>query len=129
MTKFCTYQFVFSDQHLYRSLKETFPEETEKNVINVVDAMMNAVQILYDDDSLEHRVNLAIKRIEVMGEDLNEYDESKNVQELLRDFCKVSPVKFAVISVIKCVHFHEKKFKNGKQNSSTENPLKITKCR
>ena len=51
--------------------------------------MMNAVQILYDDDSIEHRVNLAIKRIEVMGEDLKEYDESKNVQELLRDFCKV----------------------------------------
>ena len=89
MNKICIYQFVFSDQHLYRSLKETFPEETEKNVINVVDAMMNAVQILYDDDSLEHRVNLAIKRLEVMGEDLKEYEESKNVQELLRDFCKV----------------------------------------
>ena len=89
MNKICIYQFVFSDQHLYRSLKETFPEETEKNVINVVDAMMNAVQILYDDDSLEHRVNLAIKRLEVMGEDLKEYEESKNVQELLRDFCKI----------------------------------------
>ena len=89
MNKICIYQFVFSDEHLYRSLKETFPEETEKNVINVVDAMMNAVQILYDDDSLEHRVNLAIKRLEVMGEDIKEYEESKNVQELLRDFCKV----------------------------------------
>ena len=41
MTKFCTYQFVFSDQHLYRSLKETFPEETKKNVINVVDAIVS----------------------------------------------------------------------------------------
>ena len=92
MFQFCTFTnlfFGFSDRHLYRSLKETFPEETEKNVINVVDAMMNAVQILYDDDSLEHRVNLAIKRLEVMGEDLREYEESKNVQELLRDFCKV----------------------------------------
>ena len=83
------------DKHLYRTLKNTFPENTEKHVINVVDAMMNAVQILYDDQSLEHRINIVIKRIEVMkDDDLEEFKESTNVQELLRNFCKVSKVHF-----------------------------------
>ena len=86
---------IFVDKHLYRTLKNTFPENTEKHVINVVDAMMNAVQILYDDQSLEHRINIVIKRIEVMkDDDLEEFKESTNVQELLRNFCKVFKVHF-----------------------------------
>ena len=35
---------IFVDRHLYQSLKTTFPENSDKHVVNVVSAMINAVQ-------------------------------------------------------------------------------------
>ena len=84
---------VFVDKELFLSLKETFPEDTDKHVVNVVTAMMNAVQILFDDESLGHKVTLVIKRLEVLKEEPVELKKTVDIQELLNNFCQVSLVK------------------------------------
>lgn len=50
-------------------------------------------RILFDDDSLEHKVNFEIKRIELMKDDMKEYHETADIQNLLRSFCKVRTLK------------------------------------
>ena len=48
--------FVFIDRDLYKLMEENFPEDTEENIIQVVMAMINAVQLLYNDDSLHGNI-------------------------------------------------------------------------
>ena len=43
---------IFVDKSLHQTLKSTFPENTDNHIISVITAMMNAVQILFNDDSL-----------------------------------------------------------------------------
>ena len=43
---------IFVDKSLYQALKKTFSDNTDEHVVNVVTAMMNAVQILFDDKAL-----------------------------------------------------------------------------
>ena len=75
----------------YQALKKTFPENTDEHVVNVVTAMMNAVQILFDDQALGHKVTLVIKRLEVL-KDQNPKDLLSNddIEKMLDGFCKVS---------------------------------------
>ena len=53
--------------------------------------MMNAVQILFDDKALGHKVTLVIKRLEVL-KDQNPKDLLSNddIEKMLDGFCKVS---------------------------------------
>ena len=43
---------IFVDKSLHQTLKSTFPENTDNHIISVITAMMNAVQILFNDESL-----------------------------------------------------------------------------
>ena len=79
---------VFVDSSLFRGLKETFPDDTDRHVVNVVSAMLNAVQILFDDEALGHKVALLIKRIEVMKEEPNDLGMSDDIETLLTNFCQ-----------------------------------------
>ena len=78
---------------LFQALAKTFPENTDDHVVNVVTAMMNAVQILFDDEALGHRITLVIKRLEVLKhqnpKDLPPIDD---IEKMLDRFCKVSKV-------------------------------------
>ena len=81
---------IFVDSSLYQALKKTFPDNTNDHVINVVTAMMNAVQILFDDEALGHKVTLVVKRLEVL-KDQNPKDlpSNENIEKMLDEFCKV----------------------------------------
>ena len=82
---------VVEDFILFQALAKTFPENTDDHVVNVVTAMMNAVQILFDDEALGHRITLVIKRLEVLKhqnpKDLPPIDD---IEKMLDRFCKVS---------------------------------------
>ena len=81
---------IFVDSSLYQALKKTFPDNTNDHVINVVTAMMNAVQILFDDEALGHKITLVVKRLEVL-KDQNPKDlpSNENIEKMLDGFCKV----------------------------------------
>lgn len=80
---------IFVDQKLYNSLKRTFPQDTERHVVNVVSAMMNAVQILFDDEALGHKIRLVIKRLEVLNDEPEGLEMDQDIEKLLKNFCKV----------------------------------------
>jgi hypothetical protein len=80
---------IFVDKELYSTLKQTFPQDTDTHVINVVTAMMNAVQILFDDGALGHKITLVINRLEIMHDEPSGLTKSRDVQQLLDSFCKV----------------------------------------
>ena len=96
--------FVFIDRDLYKLMEENFPEDTEENIIQVVLAMINAVQLLYNDDSLDVDIQFMIKRLEILQTDPPKLERSYNIDRYLASFCKVNsseihnPLLLAVIS-------------------------------
>ena len=52
--------------------------------------MINAVQLLYNDASLEAEVEFLIKRLEILQTDPPGLDRSYNIDRYLSSFCKVS---------------------------------------
>lgn len=79
---------VFVDKDLYAHMKSNFPEDTHGEVSRIVLAMINAVQLLYNDPSLGHQVDFVLKRLEVLEDDppglLRPYD----IDRFLTNFCK-----------------------------------------
>ncbi len=97
---------IFVDKDLFQTLKDTFPQDTEEQVVNVVTAMMDAVsiisamigqlfkylfqvQILFEDGSLGSNIKLALKRIEIMRDDPDGLERSSDIQKFLDSFCQV----------------------------------------
>lgn len=60
---------------------------TDRHLTKVVQAMMNAVQILFKDDNLGHRIELVIKRLEVLNETPDSLILDQNVEIMLKNFC------------------------------------------
>lgn len=57
---------VFVDAFLYNHMaRENFPDETEQEMTHFVLAMINAVQLLYQDDSLGHQIDFQVQRLEM----------------------------------------------------------------
>jgi hypothetical protein len=79
---------VFVDKDLYKHMETNFPDDTQAEVTRIVLAMINAVQLLYQDPSLGHRVDFVLKRLEVLSTDppglLRPYD----IDRFLTNFCK-----------------------------------------
>ncbi|CAG7828000.1 unnamed protein product, partial [Allacma fusca] len=79
---------VFIDKDLFKHMKSNFPDDTHGEVTRIVLAMINAVQLLYQDPSLGHRVDFVLKRLEVLISDppglLRPYD----IDRFLTNFCK-----------------------------------------
>ena len=71
-------------------MEENFPEDTEENIIQVVLAMINAVQLLYNDDSLDVDIQFLIKRLEILQTDPPKLERSYNIDRYLASFCKVT---------------------------------------
>jgi hypothetical protein len=47
------------------------------------------VQILYSDDSLNEKIEISVKRIEILKENPNTLDTNSDVDNYLTNFCKV----------------------------------------
>ena len=94
--------FVFIDRDLYKLMEENFPEDTEENIIQVVLAMINAVQLLYNDDSLDVDIQFLIKRLEILQTDPPKLERSYNIDRYLASFCKVSVISQGPVPVIAC---------------------------
>lgn len=60
---------VFVDKDLFKHMQSNFPDDTHGEVVRIVLAMINAVQLLYQDPSLGHRVDFVLKRLEVLETD------------------------------------------------------------
>ncbi|XP_069944099.1 A disintegrin and metalloproteinase with thrombospondin motifs adt-1-like isoform X1 [Cherax quadricarinatus] len=78
---------VFVDRDLYRHMEDNFPTDTEDQVLRVVLAMVNAVQLLYNDDSLGHRVKFVLKRLEVLYGDPPSLHRPNDIDNFLTSFC------------------------------------------
>ncbi|KAK7065614.1 Adt-1p, partial [Halocaridina rubra] len=78
---------VFVDQDLYKHMEDNFPTNTEEQVLKVVLAMINAVQLLYNDDSLGHRVKFVLKRLEILYTDPPSLRRPYDIDNFLTSFC------------------------------------------
>ncbi len=79
---------VFVDKDLYKHMKQNFPEDTRGEVTRIVLAMINAVQLLYQDPSLGHRVDFVLKRLEVLETDPPTLIRPYDIDRFLTNFCK-----------------------------------------
>ncbi|KAK6643512.1 hypothetical protein RUM43_005022 [Polyplax serrata] len=78
---------IFVDRDLYRHMLNNFPENTERNLYRFVLAMINAVQLLYNDDSLEFKVTFLLKRLEILHADPPKLQRSHDIDRYLSNFC------------------------------------------
>ena len=62
--------------------------------------MINAVQLLYNDVSLEAEVEFLIKRLEILQTDPPGLDRSYNIDRYLSSFCKVSHRYYVEVRII-----------------------------
>lgn len=79
---------IFVDRDLYRHMQENFPVDTDEHIIQVVLAMINAVQLLYSDDSLGANIEFLIKRLEILQTDPPDLERSYNIDRYLSSFCR-----------------------------------------
>lgn len=79
---------VFVDKDLYKHMQQNFPEDTQGEVTRIVLAMINAVQLLYQDPSLGHRVDFVLKRLEVLESDPPALVRPYDIDRFLTNFCK-----------------------------------------
>ncbi|KAK3854247.1 hypothetical protein Pcinc_039261, partial [Petrolisthes cinctipes] len=78
---------VFVDQDLYRHMLGNFPTDTKDQVLKVVLAMVNAMQLLYNDASLGHQVKFVLKRLEILYQDPSGLQRSHDIDHFLTNFC------------------------------------------
>ncbi|XP_059477396.1 A disintegrin and metalloproteinase with thrombospondin motifs adt-1-like [Neocloeon triangulifer] len=79
---------VFVDRDLFRHMAVNFPRDTEREVTRVVLAMVNAVQLLYQDASLGRAVTFVLKRLEVLHAEPAGLTRSHDIDRFLSSFCK-----------------------------------------
>lgn len=97
---------LFVDRFLFESLSATFAQNTDRQVVNVVTAMMNAVQILFDDEALGHKVRLVIKRIQVLKEEPENLKGTLDIEQLLSNFCQVSFDFLGLLYFVSLITYH-----------------------
>ncbi|XP_046387545.1 A disintegrin and metalloproteinase with thrombospondin motifs adt-2-like [Ischnura elegans] len=79
---------VFVDSDLYTYMEENFfPVDTEREVKRVVLAMINAVELLYQDPSLGRQLSFIIKRLEILRHDPPTLVRSHDIDRYLASFC------------------------------------------
>ncbi|XP_065207544.1 A disintegrin and metalloproteinase with thrombospondin motifs adt-1-like [Planococcus citri] len=78
---------VFVDKDLYAHMSSTFPQNTEKELIKFVLALINAVHLLYHDPSLGWVINFVLKRLEILHTDPSGLVRVHDVDKFLSSFC------------------------------------------
>ncbi|KDR17787.1 A disintegrin and metalloproteinase with thrombospondin motifs 18 [Zootermopsis nevadensis] len=78
---------VFVDKDLYQHMALNFPADTERELVRVVLAMINAVQLLYHDPSLGRQVNFVLKRLEILHADPASLQRPHDIDRFLSSFC------------------------------------------
>ncbi|XP_068083520.1 A disintegrin and metalloproteinase with thrombospondin motifs adt-1 [Anabrus simplex] len=78
---------VFIDRDLFQHMTINFPTDTERELVRVVLAMINAVQLLYQDPSLGRKVNFVLKRLEILHSDPSTLQRHHNIDSYLSSFC------------------------------------------
>ena len=57
---------VFIDESLYNSMKKTFSDDNEEQIINYVLTIMNAVQLLFKQPSLGVNVEISVVLLDIL---------------------------------------------------------------
>ncbi|KAJ9585414.1 hypothetical protein L9F63_002797, partial [Diploptera punctata] len=78
---------VFVDKDLFHHMALNFPTDTERELVRVVLAMINAVQLLYHDPSLGRQVNFVLKRLEILHVDPANLQRPHDIDRFLSSFC------------------------------------------
>ncbi|XP_041985063.1 A disintegrin and metalloproteinase with thrombospondin motifs adt-1 [Aricia agestis] len=78
---------VFVDRDLYKHMTVNFPQDTERELVRFVLAMINAVQLIYHDPSLGRPVNYILKRLEILHEDPANLKRPHDIDRFLSNFC------------------------------------------
>ncbi|CAG9564251.1 unnamed protein product [Danaus chrysippus] len=78
---------VFVDRDLYKLMTINFPKDTERELVRFVLAMINAVQLIYHDQSLGRPVNFILKRLEILHEDPSNLKRPHDIDRFLSNFC------------------------------------------
>ncbi|XP_069681720.1 A disintegrin and metalloproteinase with thrombospondin motifs adt-1-like isoform X2 [Periplaneta americana] len=78
---------VFIDEDLFQHMALNFPQDTERELVRVVLAMINAVQLLYHDPSLGRQVNFVLKRLEILHVDPTSLQRPHDIDRFLSSFC------------------------------------------
>ncbi|XP_068620634.1 A disintegrin and metalloproteinase with thrombospondin motifs 16-like [Battus philenor] len=78
---------VFVDRDLYKHMTVNFPNDTERELVRFVLAMINAVQLIYHDPSLGKSVNFILKRLEILHEDPVNLKRPHDIDRFLSNFC------------------------------------------
>ncbi|XP_023320697.1 A disintegrin and metalloproteinase with thrombospondin motifs 18 isoform X2 [Eurytemora carolleeae] len=79
---------VFIDRDLHRYMAENFPLNTDENIVQVVLAIINAVELLYSDPSLGVNMKFLIKRLEILQADPPGLVRSYDIDRYLHSFCQ-----------------------------------------
>ncbi|XP_047739971.1 uncharacterized protein LOC108672601 [Hyalella azteca] len=79
---------VFVDKDLAEHMENYFPTDSEEQLVQVVLAMVNAVQLLYTEKSLGVEVHFIIKRLEVLHEDPVGLHRPHDIDIYLTNFCR-----------------------------------------
>ncbi|XP_074000179.1 A disintegrin and metalloproteinase with thrombospondin motifs adt-2-like isoform X1 [Rhodnius prolixus] len=78
---------IFVDSDLYNHMGVNFPKDTERQLVNFVLTMVNAVQLLYHDPSLGRAVTFVVKRLEILHVDPAGLTRSADIDRYLGSFC------------------------------------------
>ncbi|KAF2369048.1 Peptidase M12B ADAM/reprolysin [Trinorchestia longiramus] len=79
---------VFVDKDLARHMENYFPRDSQEQLVQVVLAMVNAVQLLYSEGSLGVEVHFIIKRLEILHEDPAGLHRPHDIDIYLTNFCR-----------------------------------------
>ncbi|XP_046752796.1 A disintegrin and metalloproteinase with thrombospondin motifs adt-1-like isoform X1 [Diprion similis] len=79
---------VFVDRDLYHHMARNYPQNTERELVRFVLAMINAVQLLYHDSSLGQIVNFVLKRLEILHVEPAGLNRPHDIDKYLSSFCQ-----------------------------------------
>uniref|UniRef100_T1J9R7 Peptidase M12B domain-containing protein n=1 Tax=Strigamia maritima TaxID=126957 RepID=T1J9R7_STRMM len=86
---------VFVDKDMYNLMKTSFPADPEHGVMEVVLAMINAAELLFQAESLETNIKLTLVQLEIQKTEFEGLKRSANIDEYLKNFCswqkKINP--------------------------------------
>ncbi|XP_037090795.1 uncharacterized protein LOC119111074 [Pollicipes pollicipes] len=79
---------VFVDLALQKQMKDLYGEHTDNEITRFVMAMVNAMELLYDDSSLERKIRFVLKRLELLETAPAELEQQRDINAFLTSFCK-----------------------------------------
>ncbi|XP_043226943.1 A disintegrin and metalloproteinase with thrombospondin motifs adt-1-like [Amphibalanus amphitrite] len=79
---------VYVDLPLQKQMTDLYGKHTDEEITNFVMAMVNAMELLYDDSSLERKIRFVLKRLELLKTNKAELKQQRDINAFLTSFCQ-----------------------------------------